>query len=66
MSWAIANPDRVSGLVIANTWMWPVNRSLYYQGFSKAMAGPIGRYMIRSHNLFAERVVKRAWGHAHP
>lgn len=62
LSWALANPDRVSRVVITNTWMWPVNRSLYYQGFSQAMGGFAGRYMIRNHNLFAKRVVKSAWG----
>ena len=62
LSWAIDNPDRVTALVITNTWLWPVNRSLYYQGFSKAMGGPLGRHLIRNHNLFATQVVKRAWG----
>jgi len=62
LSWAINNPSRVNRVIIANTWMWPVNRSLYYQGFSKAMGGPIGRFMIKNHNLFAHQVVKSAWG----
>lgn len=62
LSWAIAHPDRVARLVITNTWLWPVNRSLYYQGFSRGMGGLLGRYLIRNHNLFAERVVKSAWG----
>jgi haloalkane dehalogenase len=61
-SWALDHPDRVGRLVITNTWLWPVNRSWYYQGFSKAMGGPVGRYMIRNHNAFAKSVVKRAWG----
>ena len=62
LSWALDHPDRVRRLVINNTWLWPVNRSWYYQGFSKAMGGPVGRYLIRNHNAFAEHVVKRAWG----
>ncbi len=66
MSWALDNPGNINHLVITNTWLWPVNRSLYYQGFSKAMGGAFGRYMIRNHNLFAERVVKSAWGKATP
>jgi len=66
MSWALDNPNRIRRLVITNTWLWPVNRSLYYQGFSRAMGGLFGRYMIRNHNLFAERVVKSAWGRATP
>ena len=66
LSWALDNPQTVRQLIITNTWLWPVNRSLYYQGFSKAMGGVFGRYMIRNHNLFAEQVVKRAWGTATP
>ncbi len=62
LSWAIRNPQRIERLVITNTWLWPVNRSLYYQGFSKMMGGPIGRYLIRNHNFFATRIVKKAWG----
>lgn len=62
LSWALANPDRVERIVITNTWLWPVNRSWYYQGFSKTMGGPIGRFMIRHHNSFAQHVVKQAWG----
>ena len=62
LSWAIGNPQRIATLVITNTWLWPVNRSLYYQGFSKMMGGPIGRYLIRNHNFFANQIVKSAWG----
>ncbi len=62
LSWALANPDRVERLVITNTWLWPVNRSPYYQGFSKFMGGPIGKMLIRHRNFFARNVVRSAWG----
>ena len=62
LAWALDNPERVQRLIITNTWLWPVNRSWYYQGFSKAMGGPLGRYLIRNHNAFAQQVVKQAWG----
>lgn len=62
LSWVLDHPDRVANVVITNTWMWPVDRSLYFQGFSKAMGGPVGRFMIRHHNVFAVWVVKAAWG----
>lgn len=62
LSWVLDHPDRVANVVITNTWMWPVNRSLYFQGFSKAMGGPAGRFLIRHHNVFAVWVVKGAWG----
>lgn len=62
LSWALDHPDRIDRIVITNTWMWPVNRSLYYQGFSKVMGGPLGRLLIKEHNAFARWVVARAWG----
>jgi haloalkane dehalogenase len=66
LSWAMDHPDRVSRVVITNTWMWPVNRSWYFQGFSKAMGGPVGRFLIRRHNVFSVWVVKGAWGDRTP
>lgn len=64
LSWALANPHRVRAVVLTNTWLWPVNRSLYYQCFSKSMGGPLGRHLTRRHNFFARHVTKRAWGTA--
>lgn len=66
LSWVLDNPDRVSALVITNTWLWPVNRSLYYQAFSKMMGGPLGRFLTRRFNLFARQVTKSSWGEATP
>jgi haloalkane dehalogenase len=66
LSWALEHPERVAQIIVTNTWFWPVNRSLYYQGFSRFMGGPIGQYLIRKHNFFCTQVVKRAWGTAAP
>lgn len=62
LSWCLNNPERVRRLVITNTWLWSVRASLYYRGFSGFMGGPIGRYLIKNHNIFATQVVKQAWG----
>ena len=64
LSWALENIECVRGVVITNTWLWSAKRSLYYQGFSKFMGGPIGRYLTRRHNFFADRVTKSIWGSA--
>lgn len=66
LSWVLANPERVRRVVITNTWLWPVNRSLYYQGFSRFMGGPIGRFLTSRFNFFARQVTKRAWGDRTP
>jgi haloalkane dehalogenase len=62
LSYAIENSDRISSLVITNTWMWSVRNDWYYQGFSGFMGGPIGRYLIRKKNFFASNVLKSAFG----
>jgi haloalkane dehalogenase len=62
LSWALDNPERVSSLVITNTWMWSVRSDWYYQGFSGFMGGPIGRRLIRNRNFFAANVVRMAYG----
>lgn len=62
LSWVLDHPDRVRRVVITNTWLWSVRGSWYYQGFSRFMGGPIGRLLIRRHNVFARHVVRRAWG----
>ena len=66
LSWVLNHPERVGRVVITNTWLWPVDRSLYYQAFSKLMGGPLGRWATRNHNAFARLVVRQAWGRATP
>ena len=66
LSWVLDHPGRVARVVITNTWLWPVDRSLYYQAFSKMMGGPLGRWATRNHNAFARLIVRGAWGRATP
>ena len=51
--WAAArSPHRFEGLVLANTWAWPVNGTLHFEVFSHLMGGLVGRELIRRLNLF--------------
>ncbi|VAW78065.1 Haloalkane dehalogenase 2 [hydrothermal vent metagenome] len=43
-------PERVSGLVIGNTWAWPLKGNPKFEVFSWLMGGPIGRWMALSFN----------------
>jgi haloalkane dehalogenase len=61
---AIEFPERVSGLVILNTWMWPVDRDPYYRAFSGFVGGPIGRALVRRFNFFARVVMPKTYGDA--
>ena len=52
---ACADPSRVSGLVLGNTWFWPADRRA--RGFSRVMSSrPLQRAILRR-NLFVERVL---------
>jgi haloalkane dehalogenase len=62
LSYAVARPDNIAGIVILNTWAWPVNRDPYYIAFSSLVGGPIGRMLIRRYNLFARVIMPKAFG----
>ncbi|MBD3335145.1 MAG: alpha/beta fold hydrolase [Candidatus Eisenbacteria bacterium] len=62
MSYAVAHPQNVAGLVIMNTWAWPVDRDWYYIAFSGFMGGPMGRWLIRHYNFFARSIMRRVFG----
>lgn len=62
LSYAVAHPENIARIVITNSWSWPVNRDLYYIGFSSFAGGPIGRMLIRRYNFFARSIMRRAFG----
>jgi len=49
---AVRDPSRVAGLVIANTWAWPLNGDPKVEIMSRLMGGPLGRFAIKRFNLF--------------
>jgi haloalkane dehalogenase len=55
LSVAAAEPERVAGLVLGNTWFWPADRRARI--FSKVMSSrPLQRAILRR-NLFVERLL---------
>ena len=62
LSYAINHPDKISFLVITNTWLWSVRYDWYFQMFSKFVGGPIGYWLIRKRNFFARDIVRAAFG----
>lgn len=62
LSYAIKHPEKVTNLVITNTWMWPVNRDLHFILFSAFVGGPIGKWLIQWRNFFARDIVRQAFG----
>jgi haloalkane dehalogenase len=43
-------PDQFSGLVIGNTWAWPLEGQIRFEAFSWFMGGPIGEWLNNAHN----------------
>ena len=62
LSVAGQRPERVGGLVIGNTWAWPVTGDAHFERFASLMGGPVGRLLIARFNLFVNALVPR--GHA--
>ena len=62
ISVAVRDPDRVAGLIIGNTWAWPMDRNLPAQVFSKVLGGPAGHLLVRRLGVFTNVAVPRARG----
>lgn len=57
LSAALATPERLSGVVISNTWAWPVNGNPGFEKFSSLMGGPIGHFGSKYFNAFVNVVL---------
>ena len=62
LDFARRHPDRVKRLVIANTWCWPVGDDFHFRSFSFLMSSWLGRYLVKRHNVFVNRVMPMAVG----
>ncbi len=62
LSFACDQPKRVAGLVVANTWCWPVESDLHFVFFSAFMRSPLGQFLIKRRNFFVNDVMPRAVG----
>lgn len=62
LSYALENPDKVTSVVIMNTWLWPVQGDPHYERFSGFMGGFVGQFLIKRFNFFVRVVMKKAYG----
>ena len=50
-------PERVHGLVIGNTWAWPIEGDRHFERFSKVMGGRFGGLAIHYLNAFVNVLI---------
>lgn len=53
---AVKRADRVRGVVLGNTWFWPIDM-LMTKIFARVMSSPPMQYAILRHNFFVERLI---------
>jgi haloalkane dehalogenase len=57
LSWVLDHPDRVSRVVIVNTWMWSLSDDPRAARLSKLVAGPVGRYLYLDRNASPRKLI---------
>lgn len=58
LSVAARAPERVAGLVIGNTFAWPVTGVWHFEWFSRLFGGALGRVGIRYGNAFVNLLLR--------
>ncbi len=62
---AARRPDRFRGLVIGNTWAWPLRGDAHFERFANLLGGPVGGWAIRHFNAFVNVMIplglRTAW-----
>ncbi|HEY5758495.1 MAG TPA: alpha/beta fold hydrolase [Steroidobacter sp.] len=62
MAWALAHPERVSRLIVHNSWCWSVRDQRSIRLFSNLVGGPIGRVLCRYLNAFPRVLMPASFG----
>ncbi|MBZ0263216.1 alpha/beta fold hydrolase [bacterium] len=59
LSWAVSNPDRVSKLILFNTWMWSLKHNTAIQKAERFLNSPLAKSLYLRAN-FSARVMLKA------
>lgn len=62
MSWALDHPERVSRLIVHNSWCWSVRDQSTIRAFSNLVGGPVGRFLCRYFNAFPRVLMPASFG----
>lgn len=57
------HPNLVTGVVLGNTWAWPLRGDRRLERFSAIMGGPVGRVMARTFNGVWRAFMRRGFRH---
>ncbi|KAB1198397.1 MULTISPECIES: alpha/beta fold hydrolase [Haloferax] len=57
LSYAIEHPENVAGLVVMNTWLWPVNDDPHFARYSRLVGGRIGRELCERFDLLTRVIM---------
>jgi len=58
LSYALRYPERVSRLVLMNTWLWPHDTDPWMGAFSRLAGGRVARPLVRQFNAFARLALR--------
>lgn len=61
LSYAADHPENVAGLVVMNTFAWPLDEDFFARTFSWATGGPLGKVLCERFDLFTEVVMRTAY-----
>lgn len=61
LSWALAQPERVSRVVLLNTWLWSNAGNKPMEAASRLLGGPIGRFLYLNLNFSVKTLLRSAF-----
>ncbi|MBD3274308.1 MAG: alpha/beta fold hydrolase, partial [Candidatus Marinimicrobia bacterium] len=61
LSCAIDNPEKISRIVLFNTWLWSLEEDETVAKAAKIASGPIGRFLYRYFNFSARMLIKQGF-----
>lgn len=64
LPWMLAQPERIRGVVLLNTFLWPVSGGMRWVAWFYSTA--FGRWLYRKANLSAKYLLPWAWGKRRP
>ncbi len=57
LSVATRHPERFSGLILGNTWAWPLNGDLQFEAFARILSTPPAQLAIERFNAFVNVMI---------